>query len=958
MPTADTQPPSTLAVVDADNPWPGLLSFREVDQDFFRGREAEKRDLLRLVLRERASILYGLSGLGKTSLIQAGLFPLARREGLLPVAIRFDFSASAPQPVQQVKNAIAARREEGIDLPSFREEESLWEYFHRAGNEFFGSRLLTPLLVFDQFEEVFTSGSPIEALLEELADLSAGSPPVSLRLRINETPDLTRDFAFDQHEYRLLFSVREDYFASLEPFFRKTRGLELHRFQLLPMNGRAALEVVNQAPGLVEPAVSEKIVRFVAAAENSSGPPETWTVEPALLSLVCRELNDRRTGGRITEALVSGSRERILSDFYERSMQGVAAAVRRFVEDELLTDSGNRNSVPLENLRRHGLTEESLASLAARRLIHVGQWGATRRVEITHDRLTDVVRVSRDSRREREARELAEKARELAEKAREQAETELKESRRRTLLLAVLAGVAVLFLCVALWSQDRAQRAEHAANAAVAIQNWKDAEAKIAAGQASQGLAYLAHALGTSPESDPIRSRTYSLLTMRGWHLESAVMRHGKSVITAAFGPDSRQVVTASDDGTARVWNAATGKAVGEPLRHGGRVNSAAFSPDGRLVVTASYDRTAQVWEAATGKAVGLPLRHEAPVNSAAFGPQGRQVVTASDDTTARVWDVATGNVVGEVLHHKSPVNSAVFSPDGRQVLTASADGMARVWDAATGKPIGQPLSRESAVTLAVFNPNGRQVLTAAADGTAQVWDAATGKPIGEPLRHQSAIVSAAFSPDGRLVVTASHDGTARVWEAATGRPIGELLRHQKTVNSAAFSPDGRQVVTASADGTARVWEAATGNPIGEPLRHQDRVNSAAFSPDGRQVVTASDDQTARVWEAATGKAGAMPLRHSGRVNSAAISLDGRQVVTGSDDQTAQVWEAATGKAVGMPLRHQGAVNSAAFSPDGRQVVTASDDQTAQVWEAATGKAAGMPLRHQDRVNSAAFSPT
>ena len=80
---------------------------------------------------------------------------------------------------------------------------------------------------------------------------------------------------------------------------------------------------------------------------------------------------------------------------------------------------------------------------------------------------------------------------------------------------------------------------------------------------------------------------------------------------SAAFSPDGRFVVTASWDGTARVWEAATGKAIGEPLRHEKAVRSAAFSPDGRFVVTASGDGTARVWEAATGKAIGEPLRHE-----------------------------------------------------------------------------------------------------------------------------------------------------------------------------------------------------------------------------------------------------------------------------------------------------------------------------------------------------------
>ncbi|WP_294537034.1 TIR domain-containing protein [uncultured Rhodoblastus sp.] len=438
---------------------------------------------------------------------------------------------------------------------------------------------------------------------------------------------------------------------------------------------------------------------------------------------------------------------------------------------------------------------------------------------------------------------------------------------------------------------------------------------------------------------------------------------HEDVVRSAAFSPDGKRIVTASSDQTARVWDAATGKPIGEPLRgHDGLVYRAAFSPDGQRIVTASSDKTARVWDAESRKPNGDPLGgHEDVVWSAAFSPDGQRIVTASWDRTARVWDAASGKPIAKPLSgHEGEANSAAFSPDGKRIVTASWDKTARVWDAASGKAIGEPLrGHERELTSAAFDPNGKRIVTASNDGKARVWDAASGDPIGEPLEgHEGEVRSAAFSPDGQRIVTASFDLTARVWDAATRKAIGEPLRgHKSVLQSAAFSPDGQRILTASSDGTARVWDAASGKPIGEPLEgHKNTVLSAEFSPDGQRIVTASWDGTARVWDAASRKPIGEFKSHNSLL-SAAFSPDGKRIVTASKDWTAQVWDAASGKPIGEPLKgHDGRVYRAAFSADGKRIVTASADNTARVWDAASGKAIGELKGHEGAVASAAFS--
>jgi WD40 repeat protein len=161
----------------------------------------------------------------------------------------------------------------------------------------------------------------------------------------------------------------------------------------------------------------------------------------------------------------------------------------------------------------------------------------------------------------------------------------------------------------------------------------------------------------------------------------------------------AKRVVTASNDKTARLWDAANGKPLGEPMKHDvAWVSSAQFSPDGQQVVTASYDGTARLWDAASGQAISEPMKHKSAVRSVQFSSDGRRVVTASYDGTVRLWDAASGQAISEPMKHDKEVNSAQFSPNGQRVVTASNDATARLWDAPT---ISSPDSVEDLLLLA-----------------------------------------------------------------------------------------------------------------------------------------------------------------------------------------------------------------------------------------------------------------
>ena len=456
-----------------------------------------------------------------------------------------------------------------------------------------------------------------------------------------------------------------------------------------------------------------------------------------------------------------------------------------------------------------------------------------------------------------------------------------------------------------------------------------------------------------------------NLLTLAG---------HTGAIMSAEFSPDRRRIVTGSADRIAKVWEAASGRELRTLEGHGDHVRSVAFSPDGQWIVTGSADRTAKVWDAASGGELRTLKGHNAAISSVAFSPDGERIVTGSRDQTVRVWQAASGRELLTLKGHTSRVRSEAFSPDGQRIVTGSSGQTAKVWEAASGRERLTLKGYSDQILSVAFSADGRRIATGSGDGTVQVWEAGKGK---EPLLldgHREEIRSVAFSADGRLLVTGSEDGLAKVWEAASGRELLTLKGHGAQVDStaatvlntkgrgarvfsAAFSPNGQRVVTGSSDNTAKVWDTASARDLFTLKGHHDWIMSAAFSPDGRWIVTGSIDNTAKIWEAASGRELHTLMGHSRWIYSAAFSADSQRIVTGSGDGTAKVWEAASGRELLTLRGDSDEISSVAFSPDGRRIVTGSLDNAAKVWEAATGHELLALRGHTVAVFSVAFSP-
>ena len=424
--------------------------------------------MLRLIRLSPLVALYGKSGLGKSSMLQAGVFPKLRQERFLPVHMRLDYSEGSRQtPLEQ---AAARLRDEidafGHDAPPLDSGEGLWAYLQRRDRPIWSpdNFPLTPVLVFDQFEEVFSRGGSTEhvkAVLDSIADLVADRLPPALA----QDREAARKLNLQSQQYHVVLSFRSDFLADVESWEKRAFLPRRESLHLVAMSRERAIEAVDCAGvAVLTPGMGVQIVDFLLEEDRQSR-ARMNDVEPVLLSLCCYQLNLRRQPGtKIDAALLDTVGKGILKSFYDEALEGEDKRVSKFIEDNLIQGDRYRSSYPRDGALASGeLSLEELTRLEQRRLLRIDPQGGEPRIELIHDRLVSVVREARDARRaeEQRLREQEESEKKVKEAlAGEQLATSERERGRlvrwrAALVLAVLLMAAALVTAGYFWHQAR-----------------------------------------------------------------------------------------------------------------------------------------------------------------------------------------------------------------------------------------------------------------------------------------------------------------------------------------------------------------------------------------------------------------------------------------------------------------------------------------------------------------------
>ncbi|MEG4533588.1 WD40 domain-containing protein [Microcoleus sp. D2_18a_D3] len=391
---------------------------------------------------------------------------------------------------------------------------------------------------------------------------------------------------------------------------------------------------------------------------------------------------------------------------------------------------------------------------------------------------------------------------------------------------------------------------------------------------------------------------------------------------------------------------------------HGDVVWGLSFSPDGETIASSSVDKTVKLWRR-DGSLLATLKDHTNSVSCVAFSPDNKTIASASLDKTVKIWQT-DGNLLATFKGHTNSVTSVAFSSDGQTIATGSTDKTIKLWK--TDGTLLRTIEQFAPVNWLSFSRDGKIIAVASDDGSVKLWSS-DGRLIANlwhsENRQPSKIYTVSFSPDGETIASAGEDKTVKIWslaalkhpatENSTQAKKGELLTtlrgHSKWVFGVSFSPDGQTLASGSADGTVKLWnlagvgdkrptDASNIKPESRLLRtfegHADRVTQVSFSPEGKTLASASFDKTIRLW-----RLDDVPLKtldgHQNRVQGVTFSPDGQRLASASTDNTIKLWS-RTGVLLETLEGHTQRVASVSFSPDGQLLASGSYDKTVKVW--------------------------
>ncbi|MFL5823408.1 MAG: PQQ-binding-like beta-propeller repeat protein [Solirubrobacteraceae bacterium] len=996
----------------SDSPYLGLSYYMEEFAGLFFGRDSERTLVIGNLRAARLTILYAPSGVGKSSLLRAGvaarLRELARRTVAERGSARFIpivFNSWHDEPLDDLIGEIEATIQPFTSDPRLELPRSGLQEAIEAAT---AATRATLLVLLDSFEEYFLYG---------VGESRPGRFADELSQVITRT-DVSANF---------LIAVREDAYAGVGDLFRgKISNPYANTFSLTYLDRDAATQAITKPVERFNEALSEgeriqieqplvdAVLDQVRAGEVAFGEQGRGTlagqdgeldrIETPYLQLVMsalweRERNQGSSVLRLETLEALGGAQAIVRSHLNRAMSELSDAEREAAVDvfnHLVTPSGTKIAHAVADLAdysrgepRHVRGLVSKLSSGEHRILRPvppAPGDARPRVEIFHDVLAPAILAWRSAQQSRRLEAQRRAAEERANRERRRART----FRALAVSSSVLLAMAVVGVVIALIETSHAHTAQRQS---LSSQLAAQADSDLQNGALARGSLLSLEAYGLDPSSHArtsvvraqlatgsivgllsghrayVTSVAYSpdgsiiasgsgdklvLLQKARTGRTVAVLRGATAPVAAiAFSPDGRWLAAGTEDGRVMIWSVSSGRLlrmVRDPTGKG--IWGIAFSPDGALL--AYGDGAGKVWltNATDGHTVRV-LMADAQF-ALAFAPDGRTLATDSPSSGADLWTVGTG----ARLKHLAgpPLNGVAFSGDGRSLAGAGTNGAVIVWNVKTGATVQTLKGHTGAVNAVAFSPVGGTLASAGADHNVILWSTATGQELHILSGHTDPVQAVAFSPSGQTLVSGGDDAQVIIWGARPGH-VERVLSAGSPSLTVAYSPAGPLLASGQADGTVALWDPATGRRLRSLNGHSGPVESVAFSPDGGTIAAGDTDGTVVLWNSRTGARERTLRGHTDIVYSVAFSPDGRTLASASADSTVILWDPHTGAREHTLRGHNDFVFAVAFSPDSKMLASASADQNVILWDVTSGRRLRTLTGHIASVETVAFSP-
>lgn len=516
-------------------------------------------------------------------------------------------------------------------------------------------------------------------------------------------------------------------------------------------------------------------------------------------------------------------------------------------------------------------------------------------------------------------------------------------------------------------------------------------------------------------KEEPLRRWEWHYLQRRCQASLSTLSGHQEVVWSVAFIPDGNRLLSASLDGTVRVWDVQSGKVLYTFKNHTGAVWGLALHPAGRWAASGGADRMVRLWDITSGEEIrcfavpagevhslafspdGAKLsaacvagfRERGPVkglreqlvwdtqtareiwaiqaqgdgaHSVAFSPLGKWLCLGKDDGTICIRDAGTGAEKHSLKVQlppgltPAPVFGVTYSPDGSTIASCGGDGWVRLWDAETGMANMGLRGHAGPAWGVAFRPDGKRLASCSDDHTIRIWDVALGRTFLVLHGHQRGIANVVYSPDGSRLASASDDQTVRIWDADQRRDDRYLLGHTKQITALAIHPDSKRLASADEDRNLKIWDLAAGR-VERTLNVGASVTALGFNPKGELLVSADAEGALTLWDSVTWEPQEVLRGPASKVLDMAFSPDGRYLASAAEDGTIKLWDCA-GRKEWQTLRgHVGKVNAVVFHPEGRLLYSAGEDRSIHIWDVATGQEIQALPGHAATILTLAISP-